>query len=326
MAPSLFKSAAATAALSLAAWSAQAVELLVPAYFYPSFDPAQSQWDEMTAALAQGVSITAIMNVNNGPGSAPNSDYLAAVQGFRAAGGRVLGYVYTCYGNHQCAAGLPATRSVDAVLADVQRYAQWYPVDGIFLDEMSNQTAALPFYQQVSQAVRGAHPGWQLFGNPGTAAPADYLAHIDTIVTVERGTGSYDGIATEPWMHTAPASRQAHLHYNVSDTASMLMLLAEAVQRHAGYVYITDDRYTPGNPAEPNPWDALPGYWSDELAAVAAVPEPGAWALLAAGLAALAIVRPRRGSRRAARRTAFSPAAEPRAAAHAAPSARPPSR
>ena len=63
MAPSLFKSAAATAALSLAAWSAQAVELLVPAYFYPSFDPAQSQWDEMTAALAQGVSITAIMNV-----------------------------------------------------------------------------------------------------------------------------------------------------------------------------------------------------------------------------------------------------------------------
>ncbi|WP_284619212.1 spherulation-specific family 4 protein [Aquabacterium humicola] len=304
MAPSLFKSVAA-AVLSLAACSAHAVGLLVPAYFYPSFDPAQSQWDEMTAALAQGASITAIMNVNNGPGGAPNSDYLAAVQSFRAAGGRVLGYVYTCYGNHQCAAGLPATRSVDDVLADVQRYAQWYPVDGIFLDEMSNQTAALPFYQQVSHAVRGAHPDWQLFGNPGTAAPADYLAFIDTIVTVERGTGSYDGIATEPWMHTAPASRQAHLHYNVSDTSSMLMLLAEAVQRHAGYVYITNDRYTPGNPAEPNPWDTLPGYWSEEVAAVAAVPEPHAGALLAAALAALGIVRLRKVMQRSAARSAL---------------------
>ena len=294
MASSLFKSAAAAAALSVAAWSAQAVELLVPAYFYPSYDPAQSQWDEMQAALARGVKVTAIMNVANGPGTAPNSDYLAAVQSFRAAGGRVLGYVYTCYGNNTCSAGLPSTRSVNDVLADVQRYAQWYPVDGIFLDEMSNQTAALPFYQQVSQSLRSSHPAWQIVGNPGTAAPAGYLGAIDTIVTFEQGTGSYATATTEPWMGTEPAARQAHLHYNVADTATMRTLLAEAVQRNAGYVYITDDRYTPGNPAEPNPWDRLPSYWNEEVAAIAAVPEPETWALMGAGLGLLALARRRR--------------------------------
>ena len=66
---------AALLALGLASSGAQALELLVPAYFYPSFDPAQSQWDEMQAALAAGVQVTAIMNPNSGPGAAPNSDY-----------------------------------------------------------------------------------------------------------------------------------------------------------------------------------------------------------------------------------------------------------
>ena len=281
------------AALSAAVVSASAVELLVPAYFYPSFDPAQNQWRDMQAALASGVKVTAIMNPANGPGAAPNSDYLAAVQSFRAAGGKVLGYVYTCYGGAKCASGLPASRSVADTLADAQRYAQWYPVDGIFLDEMDNQIGTLPFCTKIAQGLRSSRPGWQIVGNPGAAVPADYLAVADTFVTFEQGTGSYATAGTQPWMSTEPASRQAHLHYNVSDAAAMRSLLAQAVQRHAGYVYITDDRFTPGNPAEPNPWDWLPSYWQDEVAVIAAVPEPSTLALFALGLSMLWTARRR---------------------------------
>lgn len=272
--------AACLAGISMSA--ACATELLVPAYFYPSFDPAQSQWDQMQAALSTGARITAIMNVDNGPGTAINSDYVAAVQSFRAAGGRVLGYAYTCYGNNQCQPGLPATRTVNNVLADANRYAQWYGLDGIFLDEMASQTAALPYYTALAQGLRSAHPGWQIVGNPGTAPDAAYLGVADTLVTFEDGGGSYAGYTPPTWAAQEPASRQAHLLYNVSGVAAMQSALAQARARNVGYVYITDDRYIPGDPSAPNPWDNLPSYWTQE--AVASVPEPSMWSMFMAGL------------------------------------------
>jgi hypothetical protein len=290
---------ATLAALALTvslAWQAPASatpQILVPAYFYPSVDPAQSPWNEMTAAAAAGASITAIMNPDNGPGVAVNSDYVTAVAAFRAAGGRVLGYVYTCYGGQACFSGLPPSRTTAQVLEQAARYRQWYSVDGIFLDEMSNRLSDLAYYETVAQGLRAAQPGLQIFGNPGTASPEAYLAVADTLVSFERGTGSYDGAVVEAWMSSADPSRQAHLHYNVDSADTMRTLLQEAQARRAGYVYITDDRYVPSDPAALNPWDQLPAYWGAELRAVAAlaVPAPTPAALLALGLGALVWMR-----------------------------------
>jgi hypothetical protein len=270
-------------ALVLAAGSAAAPaqELLVPAYFYPSSNPALSYWDELTAAAQSGVRITAIMNPGNGPGTALNSDYAAAVNSFRAAGGKVLGYVYTCYGNNNCVSGLPATRTTADVLADAAQYAAWYNVDGIFLDEMSNTASALSFYETVAAGLRAARPGARIFGNPGVATPASYLAVADTLVTFENG-GGYGSAVAPGWGLTEASGRQAHLHHSISTEAGMLAALAEARARNAGYVYITDDVLA-------NPWDTLPSYWNAELAALAPVPEPTPLALLVAGLAVLAL-------------------------------------
>ena len=284
---------ALSAALALAACTlpALAMDVLVPAYFYPSWNPALSQWDEMTAAAAGGARITAIMNPDNGPGTALNGDYVNAVNSFRAAGGKVLGYAYTCYGNNNCNPALPATRSSADVLADAQKYRSWYGVDGIFLDEMSNQAAALPFYESVAAGLRMAQPGGTIIGNPGTSTPAAYLAVADTLVTFERGTGSYAGTVSEPWMSSADPSRQAHLHYGVSSEAAMLALVSEAAARKAGYLYITND-------VLPNPWDQLPSYWGAEVAAIkaisaiSAVPEaPTALMLMVGGLSLLGLAR-----------------------------------
>ena len=292
-----------TAALLLATsgLSAQAMEILVPAYFYPSSNPALSQWDEMTAAASAavlaGTRITAIMNPDNGPGTTPNADYSAAVSAFRAAGGRVLGYVYTCYGGSICNSALPPTHSAAQVLAEAQRYTDWYGVDGIFLDEMSNLASDLPFYTAVADGLRAARPGASIFGNPGTSTLEAYLAVADTLVTFERGTASYTESSSQPWMTTAAPARQAHLHYNVTGVAAMQTLVQQAYARHAGYIYITDDRYTPGNPAEDNPWDQLPSYFAAEIAAVSSVPEPGSVALLGAGALTLLAALGRRQKR-----------------------------
>ena len=278
--------------------SVWATALLVPAYFYPSSDPTQSYWDELTAAAASGANITAIMNPENGPGSAFNADYAAAVNSFRAAGGKVLGYVYTCYGGTQCFTGLPPTQTTAQVLAAAQQYADWYGIDGIFLDEMSNRLGDLPYYQTVAQGLRAAHANWKIVGNPGTSTPAAYLAVADTLVTLETGTGSYANAATESWMLTADPMRQANLFYNVATADAMRALLAEAVARNVGYLYITDDRYIIGDPSANNPWDQLPSYWNAEVAAVRAmraVPEPASAILLLAGMVPLLVMRRRAG-------------------------------
>lgn len=287
--------AAACTGLSLNAAGYQ-TQLLVPAYFYPSFDPAQSFWDELTASAATGVPITVIMNPDNGPGAAFNSDYASAVDAFRAAGGRVLGYAYTCYGRDLCVSGLPPTRSTADVLADAQRYADWYTVDGIFLDEVSNRLEDLGFYTDLANAMRSLYPGWQIVGNPGAAVPAAYLDVTDTLVTFERGTGSYDGWSPEPWMTGSEPARQAHLHYNVSGEGQMRDLLSQARSRGAGYVYITDDEYVPGDPTRSNPWDRLPSYWQAEVAAVSTVDEPAPLYLLLVGAIGLVFRRARSGA------------------------------
>ena len=69
--------------------------LLVPAYIYPV---AGGAWDQL-AAVASTVPLIAIVNPNSGPGTASDPNYVSAINNVRAAGGGVIGYVPTDYGD-----------------------------------------------------------------------------------------------------------------------------------------------------------------------------------------------------------------------------------
>lgn len=272
-----------SAALALMAGEAQAGKILVPAYFYPSADPSLSYWDELTAAAAH-VGITAIMNPDNGPGAAANPDYTLAVDALRRAGGQVIGYVHSTYGS----------RAIDLVKADIDRYAAFYAVDGFFIDEMSNQSSELAYYQALHDHIKGLSPAYRVFGNPGIGTLESYLSIADTLVTFEGPPATsaltpygYD-IHGEPdaWARAYPAERFGHLIHGVAGASAMQRLLVLAASRNAGYVYITDD-------VLPNPWDTLPAYWRAEIAAVG-VPEPATHFLFGAGLALAALAGRRR--------------------------------
>jgi Spherulation-specific family 4 len=315
--------AMAAASMIVGVAHAAPLEIIVPAYFYPVF--SGSAWDSLTTFVANGTPITAIMNPGSGPGTAVNSDYTTAINNFRAAGGKVLGYVPTGYAGASVNAGStcqPATGTtyaVSDVVACAQRYQTFYNVDGIFLDEFTNTTGMveLDFYRQIYQGLKGTsgiNPAWRIMGNPGTSVPYEYLdpsqLTADTIVSFEGTQASYTNYAPAPGAVTGAASQFAHLVYDVSDFATAQAFLERAGSLNVGSIFITDDNFCRG--AQPcavgdpsydgNPWDTLPNYFKGVNSVVRTinaadpgqVPLPAPLGLLLAGCALVSLKLRRR--------------------------------
>ena len=253
---SLLMSCAGFCSIFLDAGAVQAVELdiVVPAYFYPS---AGSDWNDLNAA-ADDVPITAIMNPGNGPGNFQDSNYVSAVNSFRAAGGRVIGYVYSSY----------TDRPLQQVLDDIDRYDDWYNIDGIFVDEMANTGPAerLNYYRYIYNHVKSIDPNWEVMGNPGTTTLEQYLTWptADRLMVFENVGTSYPGYSPSSWNFNYDRSSFVHLVHTEPSSANMLSHLELAVQRNTSGIYVTDDVMS-------NPWDRLPNYWSQLVEAVAVI-------------------------------------------------------
>ena len=236
-----------------------ALEIVVPAYFYPS---AGSPWNRMNAAAAR-VDITAIMNPFNGPGSSPDSKYTAAVDSLRGAGGRVIGYVYSGY----------TARPLAEVYADIDRYADWYAIDGIFVDEMSNTGSAghLDYYESIYNYVKAKSALWEVMGNPGTSTLETYLTRptADRLMVFENVGDAYPNYSPSSWNAGYDAASFVHLVHTEASLDAMEAHLRRAISYHAGAIYVTDDVLA-------NPWDTLPSYWDAEVEAVARLNEPRA--------------------------------------------------
>ena len=229
------------------------LDIVVPAYFYPS---RNSAWHDLND-FADQADITAIMNPGNGPGNSQDSNYVAAVNSFRAAGGRVIGYVYSSYGS----------RPLSVVEADIDAYRDFYNIDGIFVDEMANTGPAqkLDYYQDIYNYVKSIDSNWEVMGNPGTTTLEQYLTWptADRLVVFEGFGNSYPGYGPSSWNDEYDSSHFVHLIHSES-AGNLEADLNLAVSRNAGGIYITNDVLS-------NPWDTLPSNWADEVAAVAQI-------------------------------------------------------
>jgi hypothetical protein len=232
----------------LACGNALALGFLVPAYFDPG--TSGTAWAPLYQA-AQRVPLVAIANPNSGPTGSRIPNYTRAITDLRAAGGRVVGYVSSAYGK----------RPLSAVKLDVDRYDSFYTLDGIFVDELTNDAdpAHLSYYQELYQYIRNKRSTYLVIGNPGTTTLAVYLSRpvVTGLVTFENNSG-YDSYIPDLWTKSYPADVITHLCYAVPSAATMTNYVQLAVKRNAGYIYVTDDS---GN----NPWDTMPSYWMNEV-------------------------------------------------------------
>lgn len=227
--------------------TAQSQRMAIPSYFYPG-----TLWTKLEmAAPTVGM---AIINPNSGPGAKRDPAYVKQVADLKTNHVVVLGYVHTSY----------TKRSFAEVQAEVKQYFQWYNVDGIFYDEVSNTKPEIPYYLRCRALVRSFNAKATVVLNPGAQTDEGYMLACDILVNFESPFPAYQTQYSAPaWVARYPANRFWHIVLQVASDADMRTVIRESKQRHAGWMFVT--AY-----GDPNPYDKLPDepYWSDELAAL----------------------------------------------------------
>src|SRR5712692_5067107 len=97
--------------------------------------------------LHPSVPMVAKVNPASGPGTAPDVTHLNGYNKLKAAGITVLGYVPTHY-------AADPNKSIAISEGKIDAYKNWYNLDGIFFDEMSNNAADAPYYSTVSNYAK----------------------------------------------------------------------------------------------------------------------------------------------------------------------------
>ena len=208
--------------------------LLVPLYVYPGTDPGA--WDAV-AARADEVAWV-VFNPASGPGDAPQQEFAGAAAKLREAGIPLLGYVDTDYG----------ARRHREVVEDVERYQDWYPVDGVFLDQAGSGTALLPYYRRLAIASRSLEARHVVL-NPGVHPDPGYAGIADVLITFEGAWETYRRLQVPDWTAGFPPQRFGHLVHTAPPDACA-EVLRTAREYGAAYCYAT-----PGSGA--NPWAAV---------------------------------------------------------------------
>lgn len=228
----------------------------VPAYFYPQIGHSSNGWTRMCATMntQQGASI-AIMNPASGPGGSKNTDYVNAIAYCHNHGQQVIGYVHTSYGQ----------RSLATVESEVGEYYQWYQVDGIFVDEMSNHVSTSAYYHAPYQDIhaQGGSQSTLVVGNPGAAASSDWQLSqqaADELLIFEGSAKTYTSWSPPAWVFNYAAGTFWNVVYNALTLARLHAVCQHAQTVNAGFMYVTYGTL-------PNPYNFLPkaSYWNKEL-------------------------------------------------------------
>jgi len=227
--------------------SAGCQKVFVPAYF------GTGTWTQAINSKPAPSALILNPATGVGAGRAPNRAYQSVVRQARAAGSAVLGYSSTADG----------LRPVAQVEADVRNYHAWYGVTGIFLDRVNGVSSKLSYYEQLAGYIHRAIPGSSVWLNAGIYPERQYMSVGDVLMVFEGTFTQYRDIVVPGWARGFPADRFASTIYGASSSSQANDAIRLSRSRNVGYIYVT-------NLTGSNPYDALPGYWSSEDAALRA--------------------------------------------------------
>jgi hypothetical protein len=173
----------------------------------------------------------------------------------KAAGITMLGYVATSYG----------ARPEADVIADINRYYDFYELSGIYFAEgpMDNDCTPMEaMYRRMVDAAHARDPKGYL--TVGTRYCPTYIVFFDGMVQFARNWNEYQNEYTPPsWMPANSPQRFVHFVNNVPASEASAAL-SRTISNGAGWVFVTDQ-------SDPNPWGVLPTYFDEELATLRGV-------------------------------------------------------
>jgi hypothetical protein len=216
--------------------------MAVPAYAYPN--TPNDFWSNSAPVKAGTIYI---MNPANGPGIKVDPLYTSMANKVKQSGIRVFGYVDTDYGR----------RSEKSIIVDVDKFKKMYPITGVFLDQTQLDASHLAYYTAISNQIRARK--LPLAFNPGQPIIDErYMALASHIMTFEGPLTTYQKTSFPQWQSKYPSQNFWHLVYDVPSSATMRQVITRANTLPVGLLYIT-------NRHMPNPWDAIPPYWTEEI-------------------------------------------------------------
>jgi Spherulation-specific family 4 len=140
--------------------------------------------------------------------------------------------------------------------AEIDTWRSFYPaVQGIFFDEQSNLAVDADYYRTLSQFAK-AHGLSFTVGNPGTDTAEAFVGALDTMLIYE-SKGLPDLARLGGWHAKYAPANFGIIPYG----ATLDPAYVAAARKLVGYVYVQNDDL-------PNPWDTLPPFFSDLLAAL----------------------------------------------------------
>src|SRR5579885_2922749 len=211
--------------------------LIVPLYSYPG-----RYWDALVKEKTShpSVPVVAIINPDSGPGT-KDVNYAYGVQKLQSSGIKVIGYIYT------------ANIGYGTITSYIDDYKNWYHVDGIFFDQMSNVKGNETFYASLTNYSRSVGLNFTV-GNPGVDTLPSYVGTVNNLVIYDNPSlppvSSFEG-----WHKNFTKSNFSFVAYSVDATdAAYIKNMTNLVQ----YMYIS-------NSTLPNPFNSLPGYLDSEM-------------------------------------------------------------
>src|SRR2546425_284008 len=217
--------------------------IVIPLYTYPT----DGSWSASLQAKKAhpNVPIIAIINPSDGPGGSSDSNYVQGVKNFQAAGIIVIGYVATGYASH----------GMSDLDAQISRYKNWYSVNGIFFDEMSNNQGNENYYSTLNTYVKSLGMTMTM-GNPGTSVPSSYIGTPDSLCIFEQG-----GLPTLSYLSSYSGHPKSNFAYIGLSVSSLNTSYEVSSSKYVKWIYITDA-------GGGNPYDVLPSYFMNEVAAL----------------------------------------------------------
>jgi hypothetical protein len=210
-----------------------ATGVYVPLYMYPG-GTGWTYWQKVidTKNAHSSVPFTVAVNPNNGAGWSESSAFDNGINKLQAANIRVLGYISVDY----------ADRGLDSVKAEIDRYVNWYDVDGIMVDEFSNQASDLWYFQSLYSYAKSK--GLFVKANPGTDIPESYVGTADNF-SISEGYGYFDLSRLKGWHTEYSKSKWSFTRHTTSWLDTQFVKDAAP---YVGMMYITDgvspDRYS----------------------------------------------------------------------------------